>query len=267
VAENIPDRRTCPICGGVVDRCPIRIEDSKVSKKEARRKLRRPNPFDNYPNQVCASCDSRAVDTEGKSANPGPPRRSQSNPFFIDGIKCWRLYGLDGYAYVAMRDYYDSRNLTDFLDQSGLNRCKVDSLTPDDLDSVTKWLPRLRKTSRAVIPQPPDGVQEDPVAELMCSLSALSEKVMESGSEFDWPEWQPLAQQYVEDGTLLGSASLETCVRLVITHIRKDRFCDGHFRYMVESGHIESLLTRLEAIRKTMTANRRQGNPSRKGPF
>ena len=102
------------------------------------------------------------------------------------------------------------------------------------------------------------GADANLVSKLLRSSSTLITKVMQSGGEFNWPEWQPIAQYYVQDGDLLDSASLETCVRLLITHLRKNRFCEGHFRTMLQSGHIQRLLTRLEAIQKHLLTEGQQ---------
>lgn len=247
MAETIPKRRTCAICDGVVDRCPIRAGRLKTSKKEARRRLWRPNAFDKYPNQVCFNCDSRAIYRGGEQALADPVGGLRDNPVFIDGIKCWRLSEFD--TYVTMRDNFDSSNLPDFLDQNGVNRCKVDTLTLEDIESVTKWLPQLQETAKADPVHGPHGSDAHPLLGLRHSLFALAEKVMEGGSEFNWPEWQAIARLYLEGASSVESATLETCVRLLITHIRKDRFCEGYFMAVVKTGHVLRVLTRLESIR------------------
>jgi hypothetical protein len=209
------------------------------------------SPFDKYPHQVCFNCDSRAVDATGARTAPHAPQHFQ--PVFVNAIKCWRLYDQFDGAYVTMRDVYESVNLAEFLDRTGVNRCEVDSLTPEDIRSVIKWLPRLREVSRPPVVQSADRALDDPLFGLMYSCSALAGKVMDHGSDFSWPDWQPVARLYVEaGGSSLESATLETCVRLLITHVRKDRFCGGHFREMVEIGHIEGLLSRLDSIHKSM---------------
>ena len=67
--------------------------------------------------------------------------------------------------------------------------------------------------------------------------------------QFDWEKWQENAAQYVDSPDLLASADAETIRKLLTTHIRKDRFCEGHLAAMFENGHIVALLRRLKEIR------------------
>jgi hypothetical protein len=41
-----------------------------------------------------------------------------------------------------------------------------------------------------------------------------------------------------------------TLCRLYTLHVRKDRFCEGHFAAMLANGHIAALTRRLKAIRE-----------------
>src|SRR5262245_23575231 len=65
-------------------------------------------------------------------------------------------------------------------------------------------------------------------------------------SSFNWPDWQETAQEYVEKPEKLGSADAETIQKLFTTHVRKERFCEGHLAAMFENGHIVALLRRLK---------------------
>ena len=66
---------------------------------------------------------------------------------------------------------------------------------------------------------------------------------------FEWPKWQETAQKYVAEPGRIDSADIETIKKLFTTHIRKDRFCDGHLAVMFENGHIVALLRRLQELR------------------
>jgi hypothetical protein len=65
---------------------------------------------------------------------------------------------------------------------------------------------------------------------------------------FDWGSWQEEAVRYVNNETLLKEADLETLRKLLTTHVRKDRFCEGHLDYMFECGHITAILERLQQL-------------------
>ena len=69
---------------------------------------------------------------------------------------------------------------------------------------------------------------------------------------FDWGEWQGIAEQFVDNPEKLNRADLETIQKLLTTHVRKERFCEGHLDAMFENGHIVDLLHRLKVIRGEM---------------
>ncbi len=66
---------------------------------------------------------------------------------------------------------------------------------------------------------------------------------------FDWSSWQDEAESYAEHPDKTASASVKTIQKLLTTHVRKDRFCEGHLDAMVENGHIAALLRRLKDLR------------------
>jgi hypothetical protein len=65
---------------------------------------------------------------------------------------------------------------------------------------------------------------------------------------FDWPEWQEEAERLYLNPELLAQADLATCMKLLTLHVRKERFCAGHFGAMVSAGHIGLILTRLQTL-------------------
>ena len=69
---------------------------------------------------------------------------------------------------------------------------------------------------------------------------------------FDWTEWQRPAQEFVDSPEKVERADAATVLKLLTTHVRADRFCEGHLAAMFESGHIVALLRRLQALRARM---------------
>ena len=67
----------------------------------------------------------------------------------------------------------------------------------------------------------------------------------------DWVEWQDVAEEYVDSPEKIKSADVVTVQKLFTTHVRKDRFCEGHLASMFENGHIVELLRRLKEILET----------------
>ena len=69
---------------------------------------------------------------------------------------------------------------------------------------------------------------------------------------FDWNNWEEKAKRYQSDPDVAAEADLLTVRKLLTVHARADRFIEGHFVSMLESGHIIAVLRRLEAILATM---------------
>ena len=90
------------------------------------------------------------------------------------------------------------------------------------------------------------------------SASAEADELLDAVNDaawcvpFDWPRWQEEALRYVDDPALVASADLDTLIRLWTTHLRKERFCDGHLAAMASSGHLTALLDRMAGIRASL---------------
>jgi hypothetical protein len=69
---------------------------------------------------------------------------------------------------------------------------------------------------------------------------------------FEWMEWQGAAKEYVDSPEKVERADAATIQKLLTTHSRADRFCEGHLASMFENGHIVALLRRLGVIRGTV---------------
>jgi hypothetical protein len=69
---------------------------------------------------------------------------------------------------------------------------------------------------------------------------------------FNWTEWQRSAQEFVDSPQKVERADDATISKLFTTHVRVDRFCEGHLAAMFENSHVVALLRRLKAIRATM---------------
>lgn len=69
---------------------------------------------------------------------------------------------------------------------------------------------------------------------------------------FDWTEWQESAKKFVDSLKQIEKADATTIQKLLTTHSRADRYCEGHLASMFENGHIVALLRRLKTIRDKM---------------
>lgn len=70
---------------------------------------------------------------------------------------------------------------------------------------------------------------------------------------FDWMSWSKEKSDLVNSGIGIESLELEDVRKLLTTHIRGDRFHDGHLLEVLRSNAITKILERLKAIRKQMS--------------
>ncbi|MHB2018685.1 MAG: DUF6508 domain-containing protein [Candidatus Xenobia bacterium] len=64
---------------------------------------------------------------------------------------------------------------------------------------------------------------------------------------FNWTAWHG-ARQYVFDPELLKQADVETLRRLLTTHVRQERFVEGHLANLFDQGYIVAILRRLREL-------------------
>jgi len=81
----------------------------------------------------------------------------------------------------------------------------------------------------------------------------LVQALYESGVvyNFDWVKWQDEAERLVQSDPGLDHADLSTLRNLLVLHVRNDRFCEGHFAEMLESGHVCAILRRVAVLTST----------------
>jgi hypothetical protein len=69
---------------------------------------------------------------------------------------------------------------------------------------------------------------------------------------FDWTSWREQAQCYQADPGSLAQADLLTLRKLLTTHVRSDRFLEGHLASVLESGLVTAILERMQQLRDAM---------------
>jgi len=124
------------------------------------------------------------------------------------------------------------------------------------LDALIGFLPAFQDPSFAFgrMISPPDGVFVMPWRELSDVASAFVKAIYANGwcVPFDWGAWQNQAQQYVASPERVAAASAEVLEKLLTTHVRQDRFCEGHLAAMAECGHLRAILERMAVLRAEM---------------
>jgi len=68
--------------------------------------------------------------------------------------------------------------------------------------------------------------------------------------QFDWVSWKDEAKRHMANPGSLAEVELLTIRKLLTTHVRADRFMEGHLGQVFESGHIVHILRRLKVIRE-----------------
>jgi hypothetical protein len=127
------------------------------------------------------------------------------------------------------------------------SQAETSKISLANIDSVTSYLPGLRNIGSKDVFLPGIFLEShytSLVDGLMCALEENN-----FVSSFDWVSWQARGASYFRNKKKIESAKLETCVKLLTLHVRKDRYCANHFGAMVARGHIQAILSRLARLR------------------
>jgi hypothetical protein len=122
--------------------------------------------------------------------------------------------------------------------------------SPADLDAVLKFLPMLERPDVQLGEwhTPPGGMPDFVLSD---DAAAFVKALYDHGMivTFDWPSWLDEALRYHSSPEALATADLGVVRKLLTTHVRQERFSAGHLEAVHASGHLVSLLRRLQGIR------------------
>jgi hypothetical protein len=62
------------------------------------------------------------------------------------------------------------------------------------------------------------------------------------------PDWQNRVTNYLQHPESLKSADLKTLSKLYLTHMRTERFCEGHLKSLIHNGHFSAFVERLAML-------------------
>lgn len=132
---------------------------------------------------------------------------------------------------------------------------KTEDLVPinnKQIDAILPFLDRFEAVNfSAGTEKMPEG--QFPLFDFAEVAKEFHEALYDNGwvsPAFDWTEWQDSAKQFVDSPKLIEKVDATTIQKLLTTHSRKDRFCEGHLAAMFENGHVIALLRRLRELRK-----------------
>jgi hypothetical protein len=129
----------------------------------------------------------------------------------------------------------------------------VPEIGPQQIDTVLRFLPFFER------PEYVFGEWHSPEGQIpYYSMSREAKDFVQAlyGQQvlfsFDWMSWQEEAERYISAPEALETADLLVLRKLLTTHVRKERFVEGHLASMLECGHITMILRRLRNIREQM---------------
>jgi hypothetical protein len=68
-------------------------------------------------------------------------------------------------------------------------------------------------------------------------------------TSFDWPTWMTgRGRELHGHPDEIAGATLEECRRLLVAHLRRDRFVDGHLRNVIDDGEVPAILRRAAGL-------------------
>jgi hypothetical protein len=144
-----------------------------------------------------------------------------------------------------------------------VNPSSIKPVSAEQIRAVNKFLPILesiRPEDLARLVKPP-ALEEDSLVighlEYHPAVHEFMRACYANGfvQSFDWPAWAKKGGRYVNDSALVGTARLNTCIKLITTSLRYERFCDGHLGAVIKSGHITAILRRLKRLANARLEN------------
>lgn len=129
----------------------------------------------------------------------------------------------------------------------------TNSPTPEQIDELLRFLPLFEEPGRAFIESWAGGETTEDGAITM-PYPVYADDVHEFFRLAGQPCWSDYGYEprhvwrMLQDDDFIGNASLDE-VRTMLTYcVRGERFCDGHWGAMLESGRVQALLRRLEVL-------------------
>ena len=123
----------------------------------------------------------------------------------------------------------------------------LDEPGPDAMDAVLQFLPIVAgpdfHAGEMVAARESDGLTQPERFAMSEDMEHLVEALMEHGwvyevdATFDWPEWQGVAERYIQSPALLDDAGIGTVRKLFTSHLRKEQFSPGHLGAIAKTGH------------------------------
>lgn len=131
----------------------------------------------------------------------------------------------------------------------------------DDMDALLRFLPIFESRHFSfgkVVPCKKTAPREFTAAYAdLCPEAVEFEQALYDHSwviGFDWGAWSQEARSYELDPEKVKRADLLTLRKLLTSHVRADRFCEGYFLRVLQSGLTTAILRRIAELRQNLPA-------------
>ena len=130
----------------------------------------------------------------------------------------------------------------------------LEELTTEQIDAILPFLELFEQPDFVAGTHEADAGTGYPYFKKSESVTKFVQALYENDwvtPKFDWTTWKD-SEVYINSPKNIQTADTITIVKLLTTHVRGDRFCEGHLAAMFKSGHILAILRRLREIRREM---------------
>jgi len=129
----------------------------------------------------------------------------------------------------------------------------MNPITREQIDELLRFLPIFEDPARSFVERWDGGKHPD--GTITMPFPVYRPEVLEFFHLAAQPQWtdrkyhQPEAAKMVRDAAFIARADLDQIRTMLTFCARGERFCDGHWAEMIESGTIAKLLRRLKDLR------------------
>jgi hypothetical protein len=132
-----------------------------------------------------------------------------------------------------------------------------DRITVDEIDELLRFLPLFDVPGRKYVKRwaggekTPDGAITVPFPEYcddVLEFFALAGQPFLSDHDYEPRQ----AHRMLNDDRFISTCSLHDIKTMLTYCVRGERFCDGHWENLLESGRVVAILRRLEVLRESL---------------
>ena len=126
------------------------------------------------------------------------------------------------------------------------------TLTEEDFDAILRFLPVFEREGFEFAEYNKGGEGQFPYYSFSPEAHEFIQTLYDHNwiINFDWSAWvEEMGVERLQAPEFIGAADLEVLRKLLTTHVRHDRFCEGHLPVTFKNGDITAILKRVNEIR------------------